>query len=135
MTSGLFTWSNNHKNPNLEKLDRVLVYRTWEMLFPLAMVHKIPRNDSDHNSLVIKLNNEHAKPIKNLIYELFWRNEEDFLKRVKVAWEKLVFGKDRLSVFLLRLKNVKNSLKGRGINLRGSQLRRKKEIILGLQDI
>jgi hypothetical protein len=82
MTSGLFTWSNNHKNPTLEKLDRVLVSRTWELLLPLAMVHKIPRNNSDHNSLVIKLNNEHAKPIKNLIYELFWRNEEDFLKRV-----------------------------------------------------
>jgi hypothetical protein len=24
MTRGLFTWSNNHKNPTLEKLDRVL---------------------------------------------------------------------------------------------------------------
>jgi endonuclease/exonuclease/phosphatase family metal-dependent hydrolase len=63
MTGGLFTWSNN-KKPTLEKLDRVLVSRSWENLFPLAMVHKISRNNSDHNPLIIKLNNEHANPIK-----------------------------------------------------------------------
>jgi hypothetical protein len=33
------------------------------------------------------------------------------------------------------LKNVKNSSKGWGINLRWSQLKRKKEVILGLQDL
>jgi hypothetical protein len=38
--------------------------RSWELLFSLAMVHKIPRNNSDHNPLVIKLNNEHVKSIR-----------------------------------------------------------------------
>jgi hypothetical protein len=38
-----------------------------------------------------------------------------------------VVGKDNLSFFLLKLKNVKKYLKGWGINLRGSPSKRKKE--------
>jgi hypothetical protein len=36
MTGGLFTWSNNKKNPTLEKLDSILVSINWEIIFPLA---------------------------------------------------------------------------------------------------
>jgi hypothetical protein len=63
------------------------------------------------------------------------KNEEECLDRVKKAWLQLVVCKCNLSSFLLKLKNVKKSLMGWGINLRGSQLRRKKEILVGLQDL
>jgi hypothetical protein len=63
MTNGLSNWSNNQKNSTLEKLDMVLVSRSWENLFPLAMVQKIPRNNSDHNPSIMKLDNDHVKPL------------------------------------------------------------------------
>jgi hypothetical protein len=31
---GQFTWSNNQKNPTLEKLDKILINFEWENLFP-----------------------------------------------------------------------------------------------------
>lgn len=34
MTGGRFTWSNNQEFPILEKLDRILVTKEWEDLFP-----------------------------------------------------------------------------------------------------
>jgi hypothetical protein len=85
MSGGLLTWSNNQKNPTLEKLDRVLVSKEWENLFSLALVHKIPRNSSDHNPLILKLNNEHVKHSKDFRYELYWKNKENLLERVKKA--------------------------------------------------
>jgi hypothetical protein len=71
MTIGLFTWSNNTNNSTLEKLDSILVSINWEIIFPLAMVHKIRRNNSNHNPLILKLNNDHVEPIKYFRYELF----------------------------------------------------------------
>jgi hypothetical protein len=71
MIGGLLTWSNNQKNPTLEKLDRLLVTKEWETLFPLALVHKILRNRSDNNPLILKLNNEHVKQSKDFRYELY----------------------------------------------------------------
>lgn len=41
MSGGLFTWSNNQEYPTLEKLDRVLMTKEWEDLFPQAFVKKI----------------------------------------------------------------------------------------------
>jgi endonuclease/exonuclease/phosphatase family metal-dependent hydrolase len=50
---GCFTWSNNQESPTLEKLDRVLMSREWEMMFPMAHIHKNPRALSDHNPLML----------------------------------------------------------------------------------
>lgn len=35
--SGGYTWSNNRKDPTLEKLDRVLISNSWEMEFPCVI--------------------------------------------------------------------------------------------------
>ena len=53
MNGGLFTWSNNQEKPTLKKLDRVLVTKDWEDLFPEALVSKLPREISHHNPLVV----------------------------------------------------------------------------------
>lgn len=53
MNGGLFTWSNNQENLAMEKLDRVLVTKDWEDLFPEAIVSKLPREISDYNPLVV----------------------------------------------------------------------------------
>jgi hypothetical protein len=38
----MYTWSNNQENPTLEKLDRILVSKEWEGIFPNALVKKLP---------------------------------------------------------------------------------------------
>ena len=43
MTGGLFTWSNNQDNLVMVKLDRILVNKEWEDLFPQANVKRLPR--------------------------------------------------------------------------------------------
>lgn len=47
MTGGKFTWSNNQDVPLLEKLDRILVTKEWEDMFPNVIVMKLPREISD----------------------------------------------------------------------------------------
>jgi endonuclease/exonuclease/phosphatase family metal-dependent hydrolase len=53
MTGGLYTWSNNQENPTLKKLDRILVSKEWEDIFPDTLVTKLPREVSDHNPLIL----------------------------------------------------------------------------------
>jgi hypothetical protein len=67
---------------------------------------------------------EHVKKTKDFRYELFWMKADDFLERVKKAWLCAKKGKDRLSSFILKLMSVKDSLKGWGVNLRGSQIKK-----------
>jgi exonuclease III len=50
---GHYTWSNNQINPTLEKLDRFLMSSDWEDLFPLTTIHKIAREVSDHNPIIL----------------------------------------------------------------------------------
>jgi hypothetical protein len=73
------------------------------ILFPLAMVHKIPRNKSNHSTMIIKLNNDNVKPTKDFRSELLWKNEDDILDRVMKAWLHPVIGKDKLSCFLVKI--------------------------------
>jgi len=67
MTGGKFTWSNNHEFPTLERLDRFLMSKDWEDLFPNVMVYKLPRDISDHNPLI--LSSSSNQPIKNLSFQ------------------------------------------------------------------
>uniref|UniRef100_A0A453IZC2 Endonuclease/exonuclease/phosphatase domain-containing protein n=1 Tax=Aegilops tauschii subsp. strangulata TaxID=200361 RepID=A0A453IZC2_AEGTS len=53
MSGGLYTWSNKQEHPTLEKLDRVLMSSDWEDLFPLVSVHKMVKEISDHNPLLL----------------------------------------------------------------------------------
>lgn len=47
MNGGKYTWSNNQTIPTLEKLDRVLMSKDWEDIFPNAVINKLPREVSD----------------------------------------------------------------------------------------
>jgi hypothetical protein len=49
LSGGGYTWSN----PTLERLDIVLMSKDWETLFPKVCVHKLPRDFSDHNPLIM----------------------------------------------------------------------------------
>jgi hypothetical protein len=52
----------------------------------------------------------------------------EFLCRVQKAWQKPVRATDSLGIIQMKLKNIKNDLKGWGANLRGKDIKRKREI-------
>jgi hypothetical protein len=48
-------------NPTLEKLDRVLMCIDWEDMFPLAVVKKLVRDQSDHNLPILDFGDGHIQ--------------------------------------------------------------------------
>jgi hypothetical protein len=135
MSRGQFTWSNNQTVPTLEKLDRFLVSREWELLFPLTTVHKLSREISDHNPIILDTMEGSEKQIKEFRFDKRWLKEESFLPKVARVWAQPIRARDNLSLFLLKLKNLKKTLKGWGANIRGRDIKRKKELNQELADL
>jgi hypothetical protein len=83
MSRGKFTWTNNEVNPTLEKLDRFLMTTVWENIFSLTTVHKISREISDHNPIILDTMENREQKNRSFIFEKSWLKEEDFLARVE----------------------------------------------------
>jgi hypothetical protein len=82
MSGGQYTWSNNHIDPTLEKLYRFLMSSSCEDLFPLVTVHKLVREISDHNPLILDTMDIRLKN-REFRFENRWIKEENFLDRIK----------------------------------------------------
>ena len=82
MSGGQFTWSNNQAVPTLEKLDRFLMTREWELLFPLTTVHKLTREVSDHNPIVLDTMEASEPKVRSFRFEKKWIKDDAFLLRV-----------------------------------------------------
>lgn len=67
LVGGKYTWSNNQENPTLERLDRILISKQWENLFPTAFLYKLPREISDHNPLI--LSNQYGIPNRKISFK------------------------------------------------------------------
>lgn len=70
MPGGLYTWTNNQEPPTLEKLDRLLINKEWEDIFPMAMIKKLPRDLSDHNPLILLSDSQ--PPCQSIQFSLNW---------------------------------------------------------------
>jgi hypothetical protein len=86
MFGGQFTWSNNQVVPTLEKLDRFLVNREWELLFPLTIVHKLSREISDHNPIILDTMEGREKQSREFRFDKRWLKDESFLAKVARVW-------------------------------------------------
>jgi hypothetical protein len=86
MSGGQFTWSNNQSVPTLEKLDRFLVSREWELLFPLTTVHKLSREISDHNPIILDTMEGREKQCRDFRFDKRWLKDESFLPKVARVW-------------------------------------------------
>lgn len=81
MSGGMFTWSNNQEQPTLEKLDRILVTKEWEDIFPQSMVKKLPREISDHNPLIISTGKCDKLPFIQFKFDMNWLTNPDFFQK------------------------------------------------------
>jgi hypothetical protein len=98
LSGGQFTWSNNQKNPTLEKLDRILINCEWENIFPLSSARKIPRLMSDHNPIILDTHEKTEPKSREFRFEKSWIKHLDFLSRVERAWNSPVSGMDSISI-------------------------------------
>jgi hypothetical protein len=135
MSGCQFTWSNNHASPTLEKLDRFLVSKEWELLFPLTTVHKLAREVSDHNPLILDTMENREQRSREFRFEKRWLKEDSFVSRVDRIWARPVRFSDSLGKFQSKLKNVKNNFKGWGANIRGNDIRKRKELSSELKNL
>ena len=119
MTGGKFICSNNHTPPTLERLDRVIVSKSWEDLYPMDMVHKTPREVSDHNPLIL-LTSLH-QPVKNISFrfELAWLKDINFKPLVHEIWTKPCHADTAFDRIQAKMKRVKQYFKGWGFNKQG----------------
>lgn len=128
MTGGMYTWSNNQENPTLEKLDRVLMIRQWEDIFPQIMVKKLPREVSDHNPLIISSMVICTKKPLHFRFELNWLHNDDFYPIVEQIWNKPCKARSVLDRIQQKLKLFKQYFKGWGFNLQGELRKKRRDI-------
>lgn len=128
MIGGMFTWSNNQEFPVLEKLDRLLMTKEWEDLFPLAMVKKLPREVSDHNPLVLLTDSKTPNKSIQFRFELSWLKNPDFFTQVERICNKPCNAKSTIDKIQQKLKLSKQYFKGWGLNLQGELRKLTKEL-------
>jgi hypothetical protein len=128
MTGGIYTWSNNQKPPTLEKLDRFLMSREWEIIFPRAMVRKMQREMSDHNPLIISTEPNGTLKHLEFKFELTWINHPNFKSHVVDIWGKPYYATTAFDRIQQKMKRFKQYFKGWGFNQQGVQRKLKQAI-------
>jgi exonuclease III len=81
-----FTWFNNQATPTLEKLDRFLMSKEWEMLFLLTTVHKLVREIFDHNPIILDTMENREQRSREFRFDKRWLKDENFILRVSRVW-------------------------------------------------
>lgn len=130
MTGGTFTQSNNQDPPVLEKLDRVLVTRDWENIFPQAIVSRLPREVSDHNPLIVSSGKMDKMPYIRFKSDLSWLKNPKFFTQVERIWNSPCRAKSAIDKIQQKLKLIKWFFKGWGFNFQG-EMRKKRRISRG----
>jgi hypothetical protein len=80
---------------------------------------------SDHNPIIMDTKESVEVRSREFRFEKSWLLQLDFQLRVDKAWKTPVRGSDSISVFQEKLRNVKNSLKGWGANVRVSETQKR----------
>jgi hypothetical protein len=127
MTGGMYTWPNNQGFPVLEKLDRILVTKEWEDIFPKAMVKKLPREISDHNPLIISSGICDKAPFIHFKFDLNWLKNPVYYQKVEEIWNKPCRTKLILDKIQQKLKLFKQYFKGWGFNVQGEMRKKGKK--------
>jgi hypothetical protein len=81
--------------------------REWELMFPIVLVHKKPREMSNHNPLIVSTRHSQVSHTREFRFELTWVSHPDFLPKVQELWDLPTRDIRALDRFLYRLKKVK----------------------------
>ncbi|KAK8596829.1 hypothetical protein V6N12_065308 [Hibiscus sabdariffa] len=89
---GSFTWSNQRctEDSILEKLDRVLSTREWDLMFLKAIGVMEAAIASDHAPIILLLSDLKKKWKKDSKFESKWLLEEECSSNIKEAWNSIL---------------------------------------------
>jgi hypothetical protein len=124
----LYTWSNNHSDPTFEKLDRFLASPDWDLAYNNVSVLGLNRSFSDHAPLCLQTGTIPSAR-KDFRYELCWKLRPDFHNLVRSNWSLSVSVTHSLDVWKLKLKRLRQNLKGWNSNIVGHYKKLKKDLI------
>jgi hypothetical protein len=88
---------------------------TWESLFPLTTVHKLNREISDHNPIILDTMENKPKKKNVFRFEKSWIKEEGFLERVDRAWNQRVRANSNLDRLLEKAEECEEQLERLGL--------------------
>ena len=137
MTGVCYTWSNKQEIPTLEKLDRVLMSPEWEDLYTLASVHKLVKDISDHNPLLVDGGSASSRTPGSRCFKFdnAWLSNPELFPLVSEIWSRPVYTSNPIDSLNIKLKRIKKFFKGWGSNLFGHNKIRRKIIKLELQEL
>lgn len=71
----------------MKSLDHVFANEYWLQIFPNEIVTHLYKTYSDHNPILVKLNNGHQNLLKPFRLESIWCNHPDFINIVTSNWK------------------------------------------------
>jgi len=136
MVGRQYTWTGPRDNPTFEKLDRVLVSIEWEIMFPLTTVEPRDGNISDHTPLVLNTgastHQTHNRPFK---FERGWLIRDGFYDMVANIWQFPCSGSTPLERWQLKIRRLRQYLRGWAKHIAGSYRKEKKTLLDLLEKI
>lgn len=83
-----YTWSNERREPTMEKIDHIFITNSWEDIYPASMLAVLGSAISDHSPLHLDLDAE-FRIGRRFRFESFWTKAEGFHETVEHAWQSI----------------------------------------------
>jgi len=111
-----FTWTNNQENLVMARLDRVFMSTELEVVFPLARVKVLDRIPSDHNPILVDLEDSLFYGKKRFRFEKWLLSEESFKKVVEKAWTWSCNDRKSIDIWQFRVRTFRRLVRGWAAN-------------------
>jgi hypothetical protein len=130
----LYTWSNEHAHPTLERIDRAFVCVDWCEWFPFHRLYALSSVYSDHAPLLLHMDMVHILH-KWFMFESIWLRFWDYLEAVTTGWNYPVHNADTFRTLDVKFWNMARALRSWSQKFMGSirfQLEVAKDVIYQL---
>jgi hypothetical protein len=67
-------------------MDKILVTREWERMFPSVQVYKLPREISDHNPLLMVTRQNSSSRRRDFRFETYWLKNVGCMDKIREIW-------------------------------------------------
>lgn len=107
-----FTWHNGQQGDNaiMKKLDWVFSNHSFLSTWPTAHSRFLPRDYSDHSSMLLEFSTPEPRPPSPFKFLNFWAEKSEFLDLVRIAWQTQISGNPMFRL-TTKLRIVKHSLR------------------------
>ncbi|WCJ39803.1 DNAse I-like superfamily protein [Euphorbia peplus] len=126
-----FTWmrGNSEDSYSAARLDRALCNLDWRSSFPNASVTHLPRLNSDHSPILVRLNEHNlVRTNKKFRSELAWFSHPDFLNQIQSIWNRNVD-------FMTNTMALTNHLSDWNSSVFGNIFRKKRRLLARIKGI